>query len=273
MQRPIMSAQTESFLTITEAAEFLKVSKTSLRRWSNDGRLSCYRVGHRGERRFREKDLLAFVYHSDETVNQSPESAKERLGNPVEADDIKVRPPYHLCTMFKDDDEQWRQIRSYILAHLQPGTQTVYLYQGDQNWLLDRLRAENLDGQALISQGRLHLVSHLHPFLSGEYFSPDRMLNFWVDMIRLYSSATTPKLLLTAEMGWCANGLSSCEHLNQYEEGIDDLLRNRPWVTLICQYSLAEIPAPIIFDNLLHHPYVQMTDELVVGLGKPSPVW
>jgi excisionase family DNA binding protein len=39
-------------LTIEEAARYLNVSKVSLRRWSNSGRLRCFRVGVRGERRF-----------------------------------------------------------------------------------------------------------------------------------------------------------------------------------------------------------------------------
>jgi excisionase family DNA binding protein len=264
--------QTEHFLTITEAAELLKVSKTSLRRWTNDGRLTCYRVGHRGERRFSQKDLLAFIYGSYETVDSSSESEKERQSDQA-APRIKVRPPYHLCTMFKDAEEQWRQIRPYILAHLKAGTQTVYLYQGDQNWLLDRLRDEKLDGPALIDQGRLQMVSYLNSFLLGDYFEPDRMLDFWANMIKRYSSAATKKLLLTGEMGWCASGLTGCEHLDQYEAGLDDLVIDHPWVTLICQYPLAKIPAPVIFDNLRIHPYVQTTEKLIAGLDTPALVW
>ena len=48
-------------LDIREAAEFLRVSETSLRRWTNAGRLPCLRIGGRRERRFRRADLLAFV--------------------------------------------------------------------------------------------------------------------------------------------------------------------------------------------------------------------
>ena len=51
----------EELLDIKQAARFLKVSETSLRRWTNSGRLACLRVGHRRERRFRRSDLLAFA--------------------------------------------------------------------------------------------------------------------------------------------------------------------------------------------------------------------
>ena len=51
----------QDLLDIREAAEFLRVSETSLRRWTNAGRLPCLRIGGRRERRFRRSDLLAFA--------------------------------------------------------------------------------------------------------------------------------------------------------------------------------------------------------------------
>ena len=51
----------EPLLDIKQAALFLNVSETSLRRWTNDGRLACMRVGGRRERRFRRSDLVAFL--------------------------------------------------------------------------------------------------------------------------------------------------------------------------------------------------------------------
>jgi excisionase family DNA binding protein len=56
-----MAADHDDLLDIREAAQFLNVSETSLRRWTNAGRLACVRVGRKRERRFRRADLLAFV--------------------------------------------------------------------------------------------------------------------------------------------------------------------------------------------------------------------
>ena len=55
------SADAIDLLDISEAAQFLNVSETSLRRWTNDGLLACLRIGRRRERRFRRTDLLAFL--------------------------------------------------------------------------------------------------------------------------------------------------------------------------------------------------------------------
>lgn len=48
-------------LTTKEAAEFLRVSEASIRRWADGGTLKSYFVGDRGERRFMQDDLLAYL--------------------------------------------------------------------------------------------------------------------------------------------------------------------------------------------------------------------
>lgn len=48
-------------LTTKEAADFLRVSEASIRRWADAGKLKCYYVGDRGERRFTREDLLAYL--------------------------------------------------------------------------------------------------------------------------------------------------------------------------------------------------------------------
>ena len=41
----------DKLLTIEQAAQYLNVSKTTLRRWTKSGTLACMRVGAKGERR------------------------------------------------------------------------------------------------------------------------------------------------------------------------------------------------------------------------------
>ena len=48
-------------LTVSEAAEFLHVHTNTLRRWSDDGLLTSYRISSRGDRRFFRDDLLRFL--------------------------------------------------------------------------------------------------------------------------------------------------------------------------------------------------------------------
>ena len=49
-------------MTCTEVASFLRVHLSSVRRWSRTGELKAYKVGSRGDWRYREQDVMAFLY-------------------------------------------------------------------------------------------------------------------------------------------------------------------------------------------------------------------
>ncbi|HEY49722.1 MAG TPA: helix-turn-helix domain-containing protein [Dehalococcoidia bacterium] len=48
-------------LTTRQVADFLQVSVCTIRRWSDKGLLKFYRVGSRGDRRYRREDVLRFL--------------------------------------------------------------------------------------------------------------------------------------------------------------------------------------------------------------------
>jgi excisionase family DNA binding protein len=47
----------DPMLTISEVARILNVHINTVRRWSNQGILKSYRIGSRGDRRFRHEDV------------------------------------------------------------------------------------------------------------------------------------------------------------------------------------------------------------------------
>ena len=50
-------AKLDTLLTIAEAAELLNVHANTVRRWSNKGVIKTYRLGARGDRRLKRKDI------------------------------------------------------------------------------------------------------------------------------------------------------------------------------------------------------------------------
>lgn len=260
----------KKFLTITEAADYLKVSKTSLRRWTNNGRLACYRVGHRNERRFLLDDLVAFMGESFDTGDYSegyriPASV---VSQPVGQSADEARK--HICTFFKSPKEQWNSLRMHLLAHLNPDAKTVYIYQRDKQQLLSWLANEDLDPEDLIRRGVLELYTYADTYLKDGYFSTDRMLTFWQDIINRHKASGTKRLLLTGEMGWASSGVMGCEQLVPYEAALDAMLEVTPWVTVICQYPVYQFSGSTVFDNLCIHTHVQLSDRLDTGLGPAS---
>jgi excisionase family DNA binding protein len=54
----------EMMLTIRQVAEFLHISISTVRRWSDSGMLRSYRIGPRGDRRYLRDDVLRFLEES-----------------------------------------------------------------------------------------------------------------------------------------------------------------------------------------------------------------
>jgi excisionase family DNA binding protein len=50
----------DPMLTTSEVARILSVHINTVRRWSNQGILKAYRIGSRGDRRFRREDITSF---------------------------------------------------------------------------------------------------------------------------------------------------------------------------------------------------------------------
>ncbi len=51
----------ERLLTVSDVALLLNVHINSVRYWADHGLLPCYRIGRRGDRRFRPQDVNAFL--------------------------------------------------------------------------------------------------------------------------------------------------------------------------------------------------------------------
>ena len=53
--------QIGSMLTVREVSKLLHVHSNTLRRWSDQGIIRAYRIGPRGDRRFRAEDIAVLL--------------------------------------------------------------------------------------------------------------------------------------------------------------------------------------------------------------------
>ena len=74
----------DGMLTISEVAQLLNVHINTVRRWSNQGILKSYRIGSRGDRRFRQDDIDGFLVQGDNDIGVKEEKASfDRLDTRV----------------------------------------------------------------------------------------------------------------------------------------------------------------------------------------------
>jgi excisionase family DNA binding protein len=75
--------EVSSLLTTSDVARLLNVHMNTVRRWSNHGVIKVYRIGSRGDRRFRREDVVSFLAQQPKIGNGARALALE--GNEVVA--------------------------------------------------------------------------------------------------------------------------------------------------------------------------------------------
>ena len=59
----------DPMLTASDVARLLNVHLNTVRRWSNQGVLKAYRIGSRGDRRFRQEDIQYFLSRENKVAS------------------------------------------------------------------------------------------------------------------------------------------------------------------------------------------------------------
>jgi len=192
-----MTQQSE-LLDIAQAAAFLHVSQMSLRRWTNSGRLPCFRVGGRRERRFRRADLLAFL---------------ERSGEPIRA----PQGPGHLCGLYTSMAARERWAAAFLAAGLEAGA------------ILARLAGDWPAARAAARSGRL-VLSQYAPSAAAQ-------LEYWEAGFTSATGAGARELRVAGDVsGGPLGRRRSFDDVLAYEREYGALSR-RFGVTTLCLYD------------------------------------
>jgi excisionase family DNA binding protein len=253
-------------LTIDEAARYLSVSKSSLRRWTRLGTLACSRVGARRERRFRREDLDRFLH--DDAGPVAADSATTPFADPLTTLDSAAQHgvPRHVALHFRDRDELWRLFRPYVLEHTQRQQPVLYVHEDNSRAdVLARLRGEGLDPKQMTTDGLLRLLVPADAYLRSGSFSPQRMIDFMEGAILDRRAAGHEAMLISGEMTWCLSGAPGVEGMIEYEARLNDLLARYPKVTIVCHYDMLRLNGAITLGALCSHPHVHLPSGILPG--------
>ena len=62
------SERMRNMLTVKEVSQLLHVHSNTLRRWSDQGVIKAYRIGPRGDRRFRAEDIAVLLLEEHKNI-------------------------------------------------------------------------------------------------------------------------------------------------------------------------------------------------------------
>src|SRR5437667_1618044 len=204
-------------LDIREAAEFLRVSETSLRRWTNAGRLPCLRIGGRHERRFRRDDLLAFIGVADR-------AAPSRAHN-------------HFCALYTSDLERVRGASGFLTQGLQADALCLFAATRDvQAAVIAQLEYDRPAIRTDVTTGRL---------LVGEYHaSAAAQLEDWRVRIRAALKAGVARAYVVGDISAGALGRLPFGETLEYEAEYGRSIAQAFPVITLCQYDARKISGP-----------------------------
>lgn len=236
----------DDLLDISQAAQFLQVSETSLRRWTNAGQLSCLRVGLRRERRFRRSALLEFMEQqpgihtaANETSNASPR------GNAV-VGGVDTPHGTHLCGIYGSDRARAQLTVGFLAGGLRAGNKSFLVTKpGSRRGLLENLKQERPSLKSDMDAGRL-IVGH---FVK----SPDAQIAWFHDEFDRALSSGVRSLRVVGDVAGLAARMSP-DALADYESAYSELIATKYPVVTLCQYDVRAFSASDILTALRGHP-------------------
>jgi excisionase family DNA binding protein len=200
-------------LDIREAAEFLRVSETSLRRWTNAGQLPCLRIGGRRERRFRRADLLAFM---------------------GAADHIATPRRNHFCGLYTSDLGRVDGAAAFLGAGLQSdGLCFLAAEKPVQRAVMAQLEQQGAEVRSTLKAGRLILAKYRG--------SAAAQIAYWRARMSVALQAGVSHFCVVGDLSTGAFSLMPFAETLAYEADYSRAIANGFSVTTLCQYDVRKL--------------------------------
>jgi excisionase family DNA binding protein len=222
----------ESLLNIKEAAEFLNVSDITIRRWTNSGRLKCFRVGGKKERRFYLSDLK-------DLLQDSGNSNLKPLGFWGQ----KVPDGAHMAHFYNRREDAFNISIPYVLEGIKMDETILSVMPPDRNEEFSRrMEEQEYPVSNWIRDKRLCLFSGMNtPEDMGKYLAK---FTAEADGVRVLGD-----MIWTVRNGWDLEMLGAFERPHSQKPPLKNGL-------FICQYSLEDFTGTAIMMAAEYHRQV-----------------
>jgi excisionase family DNA binding protein len=238
-------SDTVQLLDISEAAQFLNVSETSLRRWTNAGVLPCLRIGLRRERRFRRADLLSFM--EQPAVAQLLSDGK---GGSVKLQDSRDEPVSaihgnHLCGIYGSDAGRLDLVVPFLLEGLRKKSVCFLVAPSRvQRVVLKAMKRRRSSLDSDIKAGRLIVSEHQK--------TPAAQCRFFETAMEKAEDESVDSFRVVGDM-WGLRLNVSARQMIELEVGFERLIVPRFPVVALCTYDARKFTGVELLDALKDH--------------------
>jgi excisionase family DNA binding protein len=227
----------DGLLNTREAAQFLRVSEASIRRWSDSGLLPVQRVGRRRERRFAKSELVRFLGQSSPT-----EISTVNVGG------VAVPLRTHIGPIYSTDLGRLRLSIPFLADGLRAGQPCYLVAAGAVLELYAKALAEqhSIDFAEVTDSGRLVVIP-------GPGANVAEAISNWEQLFGTALANGPTVLRVAGEMASELSVFGSMVEMMAYEQAYEVMAKRFPVVTL-CQYDAREFDGEVILRVLKSHP-------------------
>jgi len=232
-------------LDIGEAAQFLNVSETSLRRWTNDGLLPCLRVGRRRERRFLRGDLMAFMEQPTAAPGTGNRNGNSMTAQSPRDESVAAIQGNHLAGIYGTDAGRLDLAVSFLLDGLQQESVCFLVApSAAQRDILKAMKRRRRSLSADIKAGRLIVSQHQR--------SAAKQLRFFELGMGKAEDKGAESFRVLGDM-WGLRLLVSAKEMILLEVGFERLVVARFPVVALCIYDARKFSGLELLDALKDH--------------------
>lgn len=212
----------ERLLDIKDAAGFLNVSEMTVRRWTNTGKLKCYRVGGKRERRFYISDLKDLLH----------DSKNHRL-KPLGIGGQRVPDDAHMTHFYSGKEEAFEVSIPYLLEGIGRGEALLVVMPPERSReFLENMERQGHPVMSWLKSGRLTV--------SEGMYTPEEMIRYLAGFAaRTHEFRVLGDMLWTVRKGWKSEALRTLEQAPTLMPPVKNGL-------LLCQYSLEDFTGATI---------------------------
>lgn len=212
----------ERLLDIKGAAQFLNVSLMTIRRWTNAGKLQCFRIGGKRERRFYIKDLEDLLHDS-----------RGRRLKPLGLGEERVPDGAHMTHFFAGKEEALRVSIPYLLKGIEQGEALLVVMPPERSSeLFEEMERLGHPVGNWQESGRLSVSRGMD--------EPEEMVRYLGDFAAsAHEFRVLGDMAWTARKGWGAEALCALERSFPVVPPVENGL-------FLCQYSLEDFTGKTI---------------------------
>jgi excisionase family DNA binding protein len=238
-------SDTVALLDISEAARFLNVSETSLRRWTNAGALNCLRIGLRHERRFRRADLLSFMEQPAAAPLPSVGKGGSMKVQGSRDEPLATIHGNHLCGIYGSDAGRLDLVVPFLLEGLRKKSVCFLVAPSRvQGVVLKAMKRRRSSLDSDIKAARLIVSEHQK--------TPAAQCRFFETAMKKAEDEGVESFRVVGDM-WGLRLNVSAKQMIKLEVGFERLIVPRFPVVALCTYDARKFSGVELLDALKDH--------------------